>query len=201
MAGDDEEEHDEVNPYAAPSAETDAPASNADLMASIVPRVTTPRLVLRGFHTDDFESFAEAFADPIAAQFVGGVADRRAAWRMMATGVGLWALTGGGWWAIEMRDTGAIVGTVGAFFREPPSQVLEMGWTVQRAHWGRGVAREAAKAAAAYAFERHGVKQVIAHIDPLNAASIRVSEYLGMRYEGEVDFYGEKTGRYVLARS
>ena len=74
------------------------------------------------------------------------------------------------------------------------------GWTVFRKHWRQGIATEAARAASAYAFERHGVDHVIAHIDPKNLPSVRVSERLGMRYEGEVDFYTEKTGRYVLAR-
>ncbi len=172
-----------------------------EFVAKLVPRITTPRLLLRAFRASDLDVFAESFADPIAAQFVGGVVDRRAAWRMLATGVGLWVLTGGGWWAVEMLETGKLVGTVGAFFRETALDDIELGWTVVRSHWRQGIAREAAKAAATYAFERHTVDRVIAHIDPQNVASIRVSEHLGMRYEGEVAFHGEITGRYTLERS
>jgi|CXWL01.1.fsa_nt_gi RimJ/RimL family protein N-acetyltransferase len=43
--------------------------------------------------------------------------------------------------------------------------------------------------------------RAIAHINPENAASIRVSERLGMRFEGLVDFCGETTGLYVIERS
>ena len=171
-----------------------------ELVASFVPRITTPRLLLRAVRTSDLDVFASSFADPIAAEFVGGVVDRRAAWRMLATGVGLWVLTGGGWWAVEMRETGHLVGTVGAFFRESAPDDVELGWTVLRSHWRQGIATEAARAAVTYAFEKHAVDQVLAHIDARNLPSVRVSAHLGMHYEGDVDFYGEQTGRYVLAR-
>lgn len=178
----------------------DAPTEKADRTAGIVPRVTTARLELRPFRATDLDALAICLADEEASAFVGGVSDRRAAWRTLATGVGLWVLTGGGWWGIEMRETGELVGTMGAFFRETAPEVIELGWTTFRAHWGKGIASEAAQAAMAYAFEAHPIPRVIAHIDGRNAASVRVSQKLGMRYEGEVDFYGEKTGRYVLAR-
>jgi RimJ/RimL family protein N-acetyltransferase len=84
----------------------------------IVPHVATARLLLREFRRTDFDGYAAALADPIAAQ-VGGVAvDRRLAWRSFATGIGTWVLEGAGWWGVELVETGAMIGTVGAFFRE-----------------------------------------------------------------------------------
>jgi RimJ/RimL family protein N-acetyltransferase len=162
--------------------------------------VETPRLVLRSFRTTDLDGYAEHLADPITTQFFGGVIDRRAAYRALASGIGFWAMTGGGWWGIELRETGELVGSVGAFFRET-SPELEVGWTVYRRYWKQGIATESARAAIGFAFERHPIEHAIAHINPRNAASIRVSQNLGMRYEGEVDFYGETTGRYVIERS
>jgi RimJ/RimL family protein N-acetyltransferase len=170
-------------------------------IAAIVPRVETPRLVLRGFRASDLDAFAANLGDPAATEHMGGVVDRRMAWRMLTSSVGLWLLTGGGWWAVEDRATETFVGTVGAFFRETAPDDLELGWTVVRAHWGRGIATEAARAAAAYAFENQGKASLYAHIDARNVASLRVADHLGMRYEGEADFYGEPTGRYVLERA
>ncbi|MDO9019549.1 MAG: GNAT family N-acetyltransferase [Deltaproteobacteria bacterium] len=167
---------------------------------STIPRITTARLVLRGLRAGDLDAFAENLADPIATEHLGGVVDRRAAWRVLAAGTGFWMLTGAGWWGIALRETGELVGTVGAFFRETPGADLELGWSVFRRHWRRGYASEAAQAALAFGFERHAVPRAIAHIDGRNAASIRVSARIGMTYEGEVDFYGERTGRYVIAR-
>ncbi|MBL0195912.1 MAG: GNAT family N-acetyltransferase [Myxococcales bacterium] len=176
-------------------------APSDDLVALLVPRVATPRLLLRGFRKGDLDVLAASFGDPESAQFVGGVVDRRGAWRLLAIGVGLWTLTGTGWWAVEEVATGELVGTVGAFVRETPSEWIELGWTVVRSRWGQGIASEAARAAASFAFERHAIPRVVAHIDARNTASVRVSEHLGMQYEGEVDLYDQPTGRYSLARS
>jgi len=167
-------------------------------IAAIVPRVETPRLLLRGYRASDLDAFASNFGDPVATEHMGGVVDRRMAWRMLTSSVGLWLLTGGGWWAVEDRAAEAFVGTVGAFFRETAPDDVELGWTVVRAHWGQGIATEAAHAAAAYAFQHLGAPRVYAHIDPGNTASLRVAANIGMRYEGDADFYGAPTGRYVL---
>jgi len=169
-------------------------------LATVVPRVETTRLVLRALRVDDLDTFAQHFADPVSSTFTGGVVDRRAAWRMLTSSVGVWLLTGGGWWAVEERATGALVGTVGAFFRETAPDQVELGWTVVRAFWGRGIASEAATAAARYAFETQRAPSVHAYIDPKNVASVRVAERIGMHYEGEADFYGEPTGLYQLVR-
>ena len=177
-----------------------------DVGDAVVPRLSTPRLLLRELRTEDFDAYAESLSDPVAMRFTSGVADRRAAWRIFAALTGPWLLTGAGWWAIELRATGEFIGTVGAFFREPGTPLgtaddLELGWTLLRAHWRRGFASEAARAALACGLSRHDVRRAIAHVDPGNVASIGVCAALGMRLEGEVDFYGQPSLRYAVLRS
>jgi RimJ/RimL family protein N-acetyltransferase len=162
-----------------------------------IPRVTTPRLLLREFRTADFPDYAENMADPVATEFLSGTVDRRTAWRMFLSASGSWVLHGTGWWSVELRETGECVGDVGVFLRETGPD-LEIGWTLYRRFWGQGFAIEAAKAALAYAFERHRAKRVIAHITALNTASVAVSRKLGMTYETDVDFFGEPIGRYAI---
>lgn len=164
-----------------------------------IPRLTTPRLLLREFRTADFDEYAENMADPEATKFLSGTTDRRTAWRMFSAATGYWVLQGAGWWAIESRETGQVVGDVGAFVRET-SPDFELGWTLYRRFWGQGFALEAAKAALAFAFENHHAKRVIAHIAAANAASVSVSRRLGMKYEADVDFFGEPIGRYAIER-
>jgi RimJ/RimL family protein N-acetyltransferase len=108
-------------------------------------------------------------------------------------------LNGAGWWGVELQGTGKLVGTVGAFFRET-SPELELGWTVYRRFWRQGFASEAAAAALAYALEAHRRRRAIAHISSTNAASIGVSEKIGMRYEADVDLYTETVARYAVER-
>jgi len=93
---------------------------------------------------------------------------------------------------------------VGAFYRETLGDEvlgdLELGWITFRDHWGQGYASEAAAAAVRFGFERLNADRAIAYIDAANVASVRVAERIGMTYEGDVDFYGERTGRFGLAR-
>jgi RimJ/RimL family protein N-acetyltransferase len=169
-----------------------------------VPRITTPRLLLRELTLRDFDGYVEHMTDPAATEWMKPLPDRRTAWRLFAALTGLWSLTGAGWWAIEARATGETIGIVGAFFRETtlgqPDAPLELGWSVYRPFWRQGFAREAALAALESGFARHPVPRAIAHIHPKNVASIRVSEAIGMRFDGAVDFYGEESTRYAVER-
>lgn len=175
-----------------------APPSPAPLLS--IPRLTTARLLLRELQMRDFDAYAANLTDPVATKFMAGPCDRRAAWRSFASQTGSWFLNGGGWWALEQREGGAVVGTVGAFFRENNPTLVELGWSLYPAHWGRGFATEAAAAALQYALDAHGARRVVAHIAAENVASIAVSKHLGMKYAADVDFYGAPIGQYVFTR-
>lgn len=187
----------------APVGDAHGMLAPGDATAFLIPRLATPRLTLRAFRRDDFDAYAEHLADPPARPPGLAPVDRRMAWRMFTACLGSWALDGAGWWALELRATGLVVGTVGAFFREThapgePARHLELGWSVYRPHWRRGYASEGAAAALRDGRERLGARRAIAHIDPSNEASLRVAARLGMTFEGEVDFYGATTGLYAL---
>jgi len=162
-----------------------------------VPRLKTDRLLLREYRMSDFDAFATNLADPRATSFVGGH-DRRNAWRIFGSNAGGWLLQGAGWWSVELRDSGALVGNVGAFFRETWPEI-EIGWNTFHEHWGRGIATEAASEVMRYAFDVRRERRVTALIDPSNTASLRVGARLGMTYEADTDFFGKPIGRYVRA--
>lgn len=166
---------------------------------SIVPRITTPRLVLRGFRAEEFDAFAEELAIPEANKFTAGVADRRAAWRAFSGSQGMWMLHGAGWWAAALLESDEVVGSVGVFRRET-SPELEIGWRIYQRHWGKGYATEAASAALAFGFATFTDRHVVAYIDHGNEPSERVSRRLGMAYERDAELYGTVVGRYVVAR-
>ncbi len=161
-----------------------------------IPRVRTARLVLREPRLADFEAAASAAADPLATAHLSGPLDRREAYKRLHVSAGGWVLQGMGWWTVELPDTGPI-GSVGVFRRESGPDV-EMGWIIHRAFWGRGFASEAAGAALGHAVETWRITRVIAHIGQGNVASIAVATKLGMRCEGEVDFYGDIDWRYAF---
>ena len=61
-----------------------------------------------------------------------------------------------------------------------------------RAHWGRGYATEAARAAIAFAFEELGLDRIVAVTEPQNVASRRVMEKCGLSFVG-VTVHEERT--------
>ena len=179
------------------SAPTRMPIHGAAPSVSI-PYLETPRLLLRAFRMGDFDAFAANLQDPIATTFIRK-AERKDAWRIFGCSTGTWILQGAGWWAVEVRDTGEHVGTVGAFFREGWPDI-EVGWSMYRAFWGRGFASEAAAEVVRYAFEDRKERRVTALIDAANAASLRVAERVGLVHEADVELWGEPVGRFAKAR-
>jgi RimJ/RimL family protein N-acetyltransferase len=164
-----------------------------------IPRLQTARLTLREYRMADFDAFAAHLRDEESMVFIGPH-DRRTAWRIFGANTAGWLLQGAGWWAIERRDSGALVGNVGAFFREGWPEI-ELGWNTFRAFWGQGIASEAATEVLRHVFEEREERRATALVDPGNARSLRVAARLGLTYEAQVDLFGTLVGRYTKARS
>ena len=79
----------------------------------------TPRLLLRMFREDDFDSYAEMMADPEVMRYLpqGGPLPRPEAWRNMAAVLGHWQLRGFGPWSVEERPAAGSSGVSGPFVR------------------------------------------------------------------------------------
>ena len=163
-----------------------------------VPHLQTERLTLREDRRADFDLFADHLMNPESSVHLGS-ADRQTAWRIFTSHAGLWLVHGAGWWAIEDKQTGQLVGSVGAFFREQ-STVMEMGWNTYRPFWGKGIANEAAAAVLKYVFEVRREPKVRALISSGNESSRRVAERLGMIYEMETELNGKVIGSYIRER-
>src|SRR5262249_38327404 len=141
------------------------------------PTLETERLILRAWRDADVEPFIAMMATPEVARFLTGdqrPQDREAAWRTLAVFVGHWALKGFGLFAVEEKATGAFVGRVG-LWRPEGWAGLELGWGLPRAHWGRGFAYEAARAAGDWAFARRDELELISLIHADNIRSQNLS--------------------------
>jgi RimJ/RimL family protein N-acetyltransferase len=167
-----------------------------------IPTLETERLRLRPFRRSDFEDYAALNADPEVLRHLGSGAqawDRGRSWRHLAFLMGHWQLGGAGMWAIEHRETGAFVGSVG--FAAPDEWPgFELAWILVRRWWGQGYATEAARAALAHAFNVLEKDHVISLIHPENRASIRVAERIGERLEGRIEHFGREMLLYGLDR-
>jgi RimJ/RimL family protein N-acetyltransferase len=67
---------------------------------------------------------------------------------------------------------------------DPEHLLAELSFFVARAHWGRGIAREAGEALVRYAFDELGLNRLAAFRMTRNETSGRVLERLGFRPEG-----------------
>ena len=97
-------------------------------------------------------------------------------------------LTARAWWCWTASST------CPAEWTEAPELLFGLSAT----HWGHGLALEAAREAATYAFDMLGVPLVVAATDPPNTASVRVLERLGMRFERQGQLHGVDAVFYRL---
>jgi RimJ/RimL family protein N-acetyltransferase len=144
--------------------------------------IRTARLVLRSFRTNDVEDALAYRDDPEFARFLPHVpqpftrADAEVfvtlnmtePWETLPT------------FAVVLEDR--VIGTVN-FDVDPTIRSAMLGYAIARAHWGRGIAVEAATAAMDWAFAEHDLGEIWASTDPAHVRSRRVLEKLGMTFD------------------
>lgn len=88
---------------------------------------------------------------------------------------------GYGLWAVVLKNTDEMIGQCGLSMQDVGNlQVLEIGYHLQKEHWHKGYAAEAATGCKKYAFETLKVKEVFSIIRDTNIASMNVTIRNGM---------------------
>ncbi|MFG1913601.1 GNAT family N-acetyltransferase [Micromonospora sp. NPDC048898] len=166
--------------------------------------LTTERLILRDWTDDpaDLARIYDIYRRPEITRWLGAspglpmtdpaqAVERLRIWRDRH------ADDGGryGTWAIEVRETGQVVGT--ALLKPLPgrdeavrTEDIETGWHLHPDSWGHGYATEAARALIAREFAT-GTPEIYAVVSPGNEPSMAVARRLGMTHVGQrTDWYG-----------
>jgi RimJ/RimL family protein N-acetyltransferase len=86
-------------------------------------------------------------------------------------------------YAITLNETVQLVGAIGIHINKS-NRIGEIGYWIGKLFWNRGYATEAVKAVIAYGFEQLGLNRIHARHMTKNAASGRVMEKAGMKFEG-----------------
>lgn len=165
-----------------------------------LPTFSTSRLVLRPRALADLPDCLEMDRDPEVTRFIDGPWSDPAAHRAFVedrirraypAGMGYWSIiaAGGfaGWVLLTPLD-----------LRGPE---VEIGWRLCRSAWGQGFATEAARPVLDHGLRRLVLEEVVADIDPANAASMRVAAKLGMKARGWVPYAGRMVLRHVAVAS
>lgn len=146
----------------------------------------TDRLLLRRFTAADADNLVNLDSDPEVMRFLNGgrptpraVIEAEVLPRFLACyeqGAGL------GFWAAVEKSTGKFIG----WFEFRPvaasdPSVVELGYRLRRAAWGKGYATEGAGALVRKGFTELGVQRVVATTMTVNTTSRRVVEKVGLK--------------------
>ena len=104
----------------------------------------------------------------------------------MARFVRHWEERGFGLWTVKHEASGAFIGFIGLLHQNDwpeGAHKIEVGWRLDRAYRGRGLATEGALASVLYGFEKLGLERIISIIHHSNLASRRVAEKAGLTYQ------------------
>jgi RimJ/RimL family protein N-acetyltransferase len=165
--------------------------------------IETPRLVIRSFTLQDAAALHDrVFGDPEAMKFIPRGASpsvdrtRASVERFMRhereNGFGLWA--------VELKETGELIGDCGLFLVHGVGPEVEVAYHFGKQWWNRGYATEAASACLAFGFKECHLIEIIAICFPEHLASRRVMEKAGMKYVGPARYYDLDLVKYVKRR-
>ncbi len=152
-----------------------------------IPQIETPRLVLRGPRTGDYDA-CKGFLMSDRARHVGGPVKAGQAWRAFCHLTGHWVHRGYSMFIFADRQTDEPLGMSGPWFPDGWPEP-ELAWSVwsPRAE-GKGYAHEAALAARGFAYGTLGWTTAISLIDPQNTRSEALARRMGCVPEGAFSF-------------
>ena len=152
---------------------------------TVLPRLRTERLVLRAPELTDLPLWT-AICTGDEAALVGGPMSAQAAWEAFCVYVAGWSLHGHGLWAVERRDTGALVGFV-MLGLEWEDMEPELGWMLAPEARGRGFGAEAAMAARNHAMALFGRGGCVSYVAADNPRSARLAAAIGARRDADAE--------------
>lgn len=146
----------------------------------------TERLVFRQWKHTDYDSFKGFFDSEEISRFVGGVKNAEEAWRLMATYIGHYELHGYSYLAIDEKETGKLIGTVGLWNSEPWPEA-ELGYWLLPEGQGKGFGLEAGLYVRDYALNALKLDSLVSYIDYENIPSKKLAQKIGAKLDGTIE--------------
>lgn len=164
-----------------------------------MPAIQTDRLLLRKLTLHDAEAVFAYSRDPEVARHVlwdahRTIGESRAYIRYMLR---RYRMTEPASWGIELKESGFIIGTIGFMWIQDDNRAAEVGYSLSRNYWGRGIMTEALGAVLDYSFNTLNLNRVEAIHELANPASGAVMRKCGMRREGTLREKLYNKGKYV----
>ena len=141
--------------------------------------IFTERLILRPLEENDAEDVFEWVGDPIVNRYMPYSVYKD------IEQVKKWieeAKCKDYEFCFELKDTGKVIGA-GSVKYDEEHNAYELGYNLNKDFWGQGYATEAAKAMIKWAYETLGIRDFFARHATANAASGKVIQKCGFRFE------------------
>lgn len=151
----------------------------------------SPRLLLRRWRPEDVAPFSHLCADSRVMEYFPSTLTAEECELLIARIEAGFERHGFGAWACELKENGAFIGFVGLSvptFHAPFMPCVEIGWRIAHAHWGQGLAPEAAQVVLDAAFGVLGLPEVVSFTAVQHYRSRRVMEKIGMTHDPSGDF-------------
>jgi ribosomal-protein-alanine N-acetyltransferase len=167
-----------------------------------VPVLESEHLFLKGFEEENLNRLAEITRNPEVVKYFPGVEP----WSRERTEIELrkilshWLQWGFGRWALIAKEDCKIIGWCGFEYLKELFET-EIGFLLDKAYWNKGYATEAVRLSLDYAFNKVGLKKVIALSFPENMASRRVMEKSGMQYQKTIYLWKHQLVKYIITHN
>ena len=150
------------------------------------PELTTPRLILRRVKKTDYRDMYEYACDPSVTKYLTWQPHPNPAWTMRYLAyVATRYRTGEFYdWAVVLRENHKMIGTCGFTSFSYDHNSAEIGYVLNPAYWGQGIAAEAVRAVLDVGFIKLNLHRIEARFMMGNDRSRRVMEKSGMTFEG-----------------
>lgn len=161
--------------------------------------ISTSRLWLREYAPADVDERSAMFADEETMRYYPRLKTRDETIGWIEWNLRSHRQHGFGLWVVELKSTGEFLGECGLVIQEVDgTREIELGYSIKRSHWGRGIATEAAGAVRDHAFEALGLRRLISIIHPDNVPSQAVARKIGMTHEKDTHLFGLPQRNYAL---
>ncbi len=165
------------------------PAVKKDILYKLfsrIPTLETERLILRGMRVSDAEDMYAYARHPSVTEYLTwsphASLDET---REYLTYIGQRYRTGDFYdWSLICAADGHMIGTCGFTSFNCPADSAEIGYVLNPAYQGQGLATEAVRRVLAFGFEELNLHRIEARFMEGNDASRRLMERVGMSFEG-----------------
>lgn len=150
-------------------------------------KIETKRLILRPFKREDASAVFETWAsDPEVTQYMSWPThqSRKDSEGYMAFVQEMYEKKSGGDWAITLKDSGQLIGSMGAYIANERAKSVNTGYIIAKDYWWQGYTSEAYSAVIDYLFRETEVLRIEAYHDTRNIGSGAVMRKCGLTYEG-----------------